>query len=379
MVNDKELPLGRNRDGLLALHDLKGRLLKRLQEVAAIAAWQFHANPFGYRNGMATSSKIFFALDTYYDRRSGVLITNHDSGFGANILSAIEPLVALLACGIVPTEIATKSGWSPYIDSPSSSPQSLSHIFSPVNIDWAKKISSAIETETFLPVPVAGFQYRSLNSFANYYSVSRSPFGALFASVLEAYLPPSEEVLALMSAEEDRCSISSSSLSVYFRGTDSRNHMTPTSLPNASRFLSRLCAIRQLSHIVLFTDDHEIANFFLSRTNFPEVIVVGLLPLLPPTAMHSGPSRQYSDAGRNRGTAAFAFNSLLSRSQNLVLNSGGTACLTALSVLNRSQDALVWQYLRTGRLVKRGENALAQILAHGLRRIETAGIVRPSR
>lgn len=351
---------------------------KHIRKVAKRAARHVHADPFAYRIGSSTSLKIFFELDTYYDRRSGELVSNHDSGFGANILSVIEPLVALLSCGIVPTKIATQSGWSPYIDAPSSSPQSLSHIFGPVKIDRANMILSAFDSECFPAFFATSFEYRSLHCFANYYSVSRSPLGALFASVLEAYLPPSEAVLELTAAEEDRCGMSNSSLSVYFRGTDSRTHMAPTRLPDASSFLHTLCSMRRLSHIVLFTDDCEIANFFTSQTDFVDVIVVELLPLLPPNAMHSGPLRQYSDAGHKRGTAAHAFNSLLSRSHNLVLNSGGTACLTALSVLNRSQEARVWQYLRTGRLVKRGENALAQSLAHGLKRNNINHIVRPS-
>ena len=244
---------------------------------------------------------ILFPNDAVYSIDSKILISNHSSGFGANLTSLLGPLIYLARCTVFPAEISTVTGFRNFRDL--DSPNPLGQLFARVKLATSGQQSK----------PFATFVHY-VNWKGNYRNII---FGELLRTVLSTYFIPRREIVGLADQFFAAQNIDPSTcLSVFIRGTDG----VKGNVGETCAFVRKHFASNKAKVLLLHTDDLAVSKIVMLDLRDLPLVICDLLPIKA-----SNFSQQSSQPGLSPIEAgAFSLATLLvmAKSKFLIVGSG---------------------------------------------------------
>ena len=132
-----------------------------------------------------THNKIFFNHDAYFELETNTLVSDHSSGFGANLFTLLGPLMFLAHRNIFPSSIKTFVGFKNFMDKSTNEP--LKDLF--IAPQTLRAQSTELRPPSFRPYYLNVCYY--LNPWGNY---KRITFCPLLTFVLDRYFTPKKEL-----------------------------------------------------------------------------------------------------------------------------------------------------------------------------------------
>jgi len=269
---------------------------------------------------------ILFPNDAVYGIDSKILISNHSSGFGANLTSLLGPLIYLARGTVFPAEISTITGFRNFCDLDSSKP--LGQLFARVKLAASGQQSK----------PFATFVHY-VNWKGNYRNII---FGELLRTVLSTYFSPRREIVGLADQFFAAHGIDPSTcLSVYIRGTDG----VKGNVVDTCAFARKYFANNSAKVLLLLTDDLAVSKIVMSDLRDLPVVICDLLPLKPSNFSHQSVQPGFSPA--EAGMYSLATLLVMAKSRFLIIGSGQSSLW---SVLFRGNMHGVVQFQGNGHL-----------------------------
>ena len=252
---------------------------------------------------------ILFPNDAVYSIDSKILISNHSSGFGANLTSLLGPLIYLARCTVFPAEISTVTGFRNFRDL--DSPNPLGQLFARVKLAGSGQQSK----------PFATFVHY-VNWKGNYRNII---FGELLRTVLSTYFIPRREIVGLADQFFAAQNIDPSTcLSVFIRGTDG----VKGNVGETCAFVRKHFASNKAKVLLLHTDDLAVSKIVMSDLRELPVVICDLLPLKPSNFSHQ--SAQPGLTPAEAGMYSLATLLVMAKSKFLIVGSGQSSLWAVL-------------------------------------------------
>ena len=284
-----------------------------------------------------THNKIFFNHDAYFELETNTLVSDHSSGFGANLFTLLGPLMFLAHRNIFPSSIKTFVGFKNFMDKSTNEP--LKDLF--IAPQTLRAQSTELRPPSFRPYYLNVCYY--LNPWGNY---KRITFCPLLTFVLDRYFTPKKELFDKADRFfKDKGIEPSSSMSVFIRGCDRYSDATIPSINEVTKVTRKYFKNNNSKTIIFHTDDISIATKVMERLKDLPIILCDILPLKESNFTHQLP--QPGMNALEAGQRSLVEMLIMAKVKNLITHVGGFSLWTIL--LRRHTDNM-FNFKRNGHI-----------------------------